>query len=164
MRIRIMTVLFCAASILSLWAVAAAKPPESPYTIDTPYEFPVVPGTQEWIDMSDTLARRKACEVPDEIIQHMTTDALFLTVLNHPFLSDMYAFNSVEQGYVVVRRRFADLREFERRPDYLDVLSQYCETRFSLPEEEKTFEDRMADTLYYIYTGIFYHQRLSTPS
>lgn len=156
MRNRIITALFCAASLLTLWAVAASKPPESPYTIDTPYEFPVVPGTQEWIDLGDTLARRKACEVPDEVIQHMTTDALLLTVLDHPFLSDMYAFNSIEQGYVVVRRRFADLREFERRPDYLDVLSQYCEKNASLPEDEKTFENRTAEHLYYIYTGIPY--------
>lgn len=159
MRDKIAAIIFCAASVLALWAVAVSKPPAPLYTIDTPYEFPVVPGTQEWINMGSTITRRKACEVPDEIIQNMTTDALLLTVLNHPFLSDMYAFNSIEQGYVVVRRRFADLREFERRPDYLDVLSQYCEAHFPLPEDEKTFEDRMADILYYIYTGTFYHQR-----
>ena len=155
MRNRVTIILFCAASILSLWAVAAAKP-VSPYTIDTPYEYPYVPGTQEWIGLGNTLARRRACQVPDEILQHMTTDALLLTVLDHPFLSDMYAFNSIEQGYVVVRRRFADLQEFERRPDYLDVLSQYCEKNASLAEDEKTFENRTAEHLYYIYTGIPY--------
>ena len=159
MRNKISTVVFLAASVLALWAVAASKPPASPYTIDTPYEFPVVPGTQEWIDLGSTIARRKACEVPDEIIQNMTTDALLLTVLNHPFLSDMYAFNSIEQGYVVVRRRFSDLQEFERRPDYLEVLSQYCEASASLSDDEKTLKDYMADKLYYIYTGRFYHQR-----
>lgn len=159
MRDRVMALLFCAASILSLWAVAVSRPPASPYTIDTPYEFPVVPGTQEWIDLGDTFARRKACEVPDELLEHMTTEALLLTVLDHPFLSDMYAFNSIEQGYVTVRRRSADLREFERRPDYLDVLSQYCETHFSLLEKGKPWNGHMADTLYYIYTGTPYRQR-----
>ena len=72
------------------------------------------------------------------------------------FLSDMYAFNSFEQGYIVVRRRFAGLWEFEHRPDYLEALSQYCEQNASLPEEEKTFEHYIAEHLYYIYTGIPY--------
>lgn len=159
---KVLTVLFCAASVLALWAVAASKPPASLYTIDTPYEFPVVPGTQEWLDLGSTIARRKACQVPDEIIQNMTTDALLLTVLNHPFINDMYAFNSLEQGYVAVRRRpsFSDLREFEHRPDYLEVLSQYCEASASILEEEKDLEDFIADKLYYIYTGRPY----STPA
>ena len=98
MRNRMTTLLFCISSLLALWAVAVSKPPASSYTIDTPYEFPILPGTQEWIDLGDTLARRRACQVPDEILQHMTTDALLQTVLDYPFLSDMYAFNSFEQG------------------------------------------------------------------
>ena len=163
MRSKMLTILFCAASLLALWAVAASRPPASPYTIDIPYEFPVVPGTQEWIDLGDIFARRKACEVPDDIIQNMTTDALLQTVLRHPFFSDMYAFNSLEQGYVVVRRRFSDLREFERRPDYLDVLTQYCEASSALPEKERNLEDYMADSLYYIYTGRVYHSVRQLP-
>ena len=156
MRNRMTTLLFCISSLLALWAVAVSKPPASSYTIDTPYEFPILPGTQEWIDLGDTLAPRRACQVPDEILQHMTTDALLQTVLDYPFLSDMYAFNSFEQGYIVVRRRFAGLWEFEHRPDYLEALSQYCEQNASLPEEEKTFEHYIAEHLYYIYTGIPY--------
>ncbi len=159
MRNKISTTVFLAVSVLTLWAVASSKPPASPYTIDTPYEYPILPGTQEWLDLGGVIARRKACQVPDEIIQDMTTDALFLTVLNHPFLNDIHAYNSIEQGYVAVRRRSPALQEFEHRPDYLDVLSQYCEAHASLPEEEKNLKDYMADELYYIYTGRFYHQR-----
>ena len=50
MRNRMTTLLFCISSLLALWAVAVSKPPASSYTIDTPYEFPILPGTQEWID------------------------------------------------------------------------------------------------------------------
>lgn len=150
MRNRIITVLFCAASILALWAVAAFKP-TSPYTIDTPYEYPYVPGTQEWIDLGSTSARRRASQVPDEVLEHMTTDALLQTVLDYPFLSDMYAFNTIEIGYEAVKKHCNSLREFENRPDCLEALSQYRQACYSL--NRLTLKDYMADTLNYIYTG-----------
>lgn len=152
MRNRIITVLFCAASILSLWAVAAAKP-VSPYTIDTPYEYPYVPGTQEWADLGDTLARRQASQVPDEVLEHMTTGALLQTVLDYPFLSDMYAFNTIEIGYKAVRNHCNSLREFETRPDYLEALSRYCQANYSFSKKERTLEDSMAERLYWLYVS-----------
>lgn len=152
MRNRIMTVLFCAASILSLWAVAAAKP-VSPYTIDTPYEYPYVPDTQEWADLGDTLARRQASQVPDEVLEHMTTGALLQTVLDYPFLSDMYAFNTIEIGYKAVRNHCNSLWEFETRPDYLEALSRYCQANYSFSKKERTLEDSMAERLYWLYVS-----------
>lgn len=150
MRNRIITVLFCAASVLTLWAVAAAKP-ASPYTIDTPYEYPVVPGTPEWLSYATVIGRRKACQVPDEILEHMTTDALLQTVLDYPFLSDMYAFNTIEMGYEAVRKHCNSLREFENRPDCLETLSRYCQANYSLSKKESTLKDHMAETLYWLY-------------
>ena len=150
MRNRIITVLFCAASVLTLWAVAAAKP-ASPYTIDTPYEYPVVPGTPEWLSYATVIGRRKACQVPDEILEHMTTDALLQTVLDYPFLSDMYAFNTIEMGYEAVRKHCNSLREFENRPDRLETLSRYCQANYSLSKKESTLKDHMAETLYWLY-------------
>ena len=150
MRNRIITAIFCAASILSLWAVAVFKP-ASPYTIDTPYEYPYVPGTQEWIDLGSTSARRRASQVPDEVLQHMTTDALLQTVLNYPFLSDMYAFNTIEMGYKAVKKHCNSLREFENRPDHLEVLSQYRQAIYSL--NRLTLPDYMAEHLYWLYVS-----------
>lgn len=152
MRNQVKTAIFCAASLLSLWAVAVSKP-VSPYTIDIPYEYPYVPGTQEWIDLGSTQARRKASQVPDEVLEHMTTHALLLTVLNYPFRSDMYCFDTLEMGYHAFQKQCNSLQEFERRPDYLDVLSQYCEASSLRSENKKTMEDMVAGTLYLVYTG-----------
>lgn len=152
MRNRIITAIFCAASILSLWAVAAFKP-ASPYTIDTPYEYPYVPGTQEWIDLGNTSARRRASQVPDEALEHMTTGALLRTVLDYPFLSDMYAFNTIEMGYEAVKTHCNSLREFEARPDCLEALSRYCQANYSLSKKEPALKDYMAEQLYWLYVS-----------
>lgn len=147
MRKRFPELLFCLASALSLWAVFTAAT-ASPYTIDTPYDYPVKPGTPEWLQYANVLGRRRACEVPEEILTHMTTEALLQTVLDYPFLGDMYAFNTMEMGYETVKRRFRGLQELESRADCLEVLGRRCEEIALLTEEEQTLEDNMAMQMY----------------
>lgn len=147
MRSKVLNVLFCAASALSLWAVFTAAT-ASPYTIDTPYDYPVRPGTPEWLQYANVLGRRRACEVPEEILTHMTTEALLQTVLDYPFMVDMYAFNTMEMGYETVKRRFRGLQELESRPDCLKVLGRRCEEIALLTEKEKEWEDFLAERLY----------------
>ena len=149
-RMKTTTAAFLAASILALWAVAASRP-VSPYTIDIPYEYPYQPGTQDWIDLGSTIARRKASQVPEEVLEHMTTDALLLTVLDYPFMNDIYAFNTMELGYEAVKKHCNSLREFENRPDCLEALSHYCQANYALSKKEMTLEDYMAERLYWLY-------------
>lgn len=153
MRKRLLELLFCLASALALWAVFGAAT-ASPYTIDTPYDYPVKPGTPEWLQYANVLGRRRACEVPEEILTHMTTEALLQTVLDYPFLGDMYAFNTMEMGYETVKRRFRGLQELESRPDCLEVLGRRCEETALLTEEEKELEDYLAERLYSLISTI----------
>lgn len=142
-------------SIICLFALAmgVTDNPEPQYTIDTPYEYPILPGTQEWIDLDDTLARRRACQIPEEVLHNMTTAALFQSVLDYPFLCDMYAFNTIQLGYETVKRRFNGLQELESRPEYLDELTNYCLQSYSLEEGEKSLKDYMAEDMYRIVSS-----------
>ncbi|MEH2939486.1 CHAP domain-containing protein [Lawsonibacter sp. JLR.KK007] len=140
---------------LFILLIGATDNPEPQYTIDTPYEYPILPGTQEWIDLGDTLTRRRACQIPDEVLTNLTTDALLQTVLNYPFLCDIYSFNTFEIGYETVKRRFNGLQELETRPDYLDLLQRYCQDGYSLSKTKKSLGDYVAEDLYsIIYTEI----------
>lgn len=143
---------FLSALCLLLLALGAAENTEPRYTIDTPYEYPILPGTQEWIDLGDVFARREACQIPEDILHNMTTDALFQTVLDYPFLSTIYAFDTIEMGYKANKRQFNGLQELETRPDFLDVLSQYCLESYSLEEGEKTLKDCMAEKIYSLFS------------
>lgn len=137
---------------LFILVMGATDNPAPQYTIDTPYEYPILPGTQEWLDLGDVFARRKACQIPDEILHNMTTDALFQTVLDYPFLSTIYAFDTIEMGYEANKRQFNGLQELETRPDFLAVLSQYCLESYSLEEDEKTLKDYMAERIYSLFS------------
>lgn len=147
-RIVLLLSLLTCAITLTLGAAQSSEQPEQTYTIDTPYEYPVLPGTQEWIDLGNVVARREASQIPEEILHNMTTDALLLTVLNYPFLDDIYAFNTLEMGYNAVRGHCNGLRELETRPDCLDVLLCYCQETYALEENEKTLQDWKAERIY----------------
>lgn len=93
------------------------------YTIDTPYQYPITPGTDEWNAILDHAERIELCQIPEDILPLMTTGALARTVIAYPFMVDMYAWDSTSIGYKVVALTFNGLQELERRPDGLSVLT-----------------------------------------
>lgn len=118
-----------------------------------PYEYPIVPGTQEWIKLEDVVARREVCQIPDDVLNHITTDALLETVINYPFRADMYSFNDFQTGYKAVKSRFNGLQELERRSDCLDALLRYSQVSYSSNDDEAEWEHYIADSLYYAISG-----------
>lgn len=84
--------------------------------IDEPHVYELLPGMAEW-KFASLSKRRAACYISREEAEHMTTDALLETVLNYPFMVDMYAFNSLEYGVKVVCQRFPALDVLLRRQD-----------------------------------------------
>ena len=86
---------------VSASAVAAGEtvlPESAPYSIDTPYSYPVVPGTEEWGERKNLYAKIKACQVPEAILDNRTTEALFQTVLDYPFT--FYSINSSNKVWI----------------------------------------------------------------
>lgn len=97
---------------------------QSQYTIDTPYEYPVHPGMEEWEALDDHAKKIELCQIPEEVLEKMTTEALAESVLNYPLLIDMYAWQSDSKGYDFVSETFNGMHELEQRSDGLLVLQQ----------------------------------------
>lgn len=99
------------------------KPQEQQIT--EPYDYPVKPGTQEWVDL---VGRREACEIPEEILGKLTTEALLETILNYPLLFGWTVHNTWEEGVESEIRQFNGLQELLRREDAGEVVyKKYCE-------------------------------------
>lgn len=146
------------AMCLFVITLGAAKSPEASYTIDTPYEYPILPGTQEWIDLGDVVSRRESCQIPEDILHNMTADALLETVINYPFMADMYAFDDFQTGYETVKRRFNGLQELANRPDFSDILlSSYSESYASnnTEDDDEIWRDLVIRGLYYGFSKEF---------
>ena len=69
---------------LAFWAGASAGLAQENYTITTPYDFPVKPGTQAWAELRGEIEKVLACELPVGIAKKMTTDALIQTCMAYP--------------------------------------------------------------------------------
>ncbi len=95
------------------------------YDTDTPYEYPIVPGTPDWNSMEDHVEKVEACQISEETLQRMTTEALLKSVLSYPLLGDMFAYSFPRQGYEALCSQFNGLQELKDREDLQTVLEQF---------------------------------------
>lgn len=99
--------------------------------IQTPYQYPIVPGTEAWENFESRPEMVAACQIPQDILERLSTDALLQTILDYPFLSEMTMFYRTseeceqELGFWHIANSFNGLQELLNRGDALSTLEQY---------------------------------------
>lgn len=91
---------------------------------DQAHIYEVLPGENEWNSMT-VGERLDACYVGEEEAANMTTDALVETVLNYPYLINIYAYNSLEEGIAMVSEHFSGLNELLSRTECAQKLQSF---------------------------------------
>lgn len=66
--------------------------------------------------------QRALCQIPESILENMSSEELVDAILNYPYLMDINAYNDYQIGYQSVRQEFNGLQEFEAREDATKVL------------------------------------------
>lgn len=90
--------------------------------VNTPYEYPIVPGTPEWFEMKSFPEKIEACKIPEDKAKSMSTEALTETILNHP-LWPLYFCYEMDSVYDIYRDDLiAALQELETRDDADELL------------------------------------------
>ncbi len=151
---KIPTVLLTFMMLAVLCAGCAWEKDEKAKQIDTPYVYPIQPGTEEWAKLDSLDAKIAACKVDPELMNSMTTEVLLETVLDYPLLPNIYAFSSAEIGIGSVSGYFEGLQMLHDREDaaeciqkaidtgtddplrmqYLQTLASYVRTRLGAPD------------------------------
>ena len=93
-----------------------------------PFFYEVVDGVIDFEYLESVMTpqeRRNSYYVSAEEASKMTTEALVETVLNYPYLSDIYAFNTLQQGIASVSAGFPALPELLSRPDANKAIQNY---------------------------------------
>lgn len=112
---------------LILWFpmnVSAEQIQNGQYTITTPWEYPIQPGSQEWASL-DIMDAMELLDVPDYIVDQMTTQALIETVINYPLLDNIFGFDNTEMGFDLMRTSFYALDALMDRGDAQSLLAFY---------------------------------------
>ena len=115
----------------------------------TPWDYPIRPGSDEWnaLDISDAIAK---LEVPKDIVDAMTTEALFETVINYPLIDNIFGYDTVHFGITATRGSFYALDAFLNREDAEKILDddlKSIQNRQKEPLDEATqatLEDRLS--------------------
>ena len=92
--------------------------------INTTYEYEILPGDPAWDDL-DIEERFDISNPSPDICQNYTTSALLTTVLNCPFISSIYAFDSLDEGIDICRSAIYSLDEYMCRSDAIVELNSY---------------------------------------
>ncbi|MBK7133895.1 MAG: hypothetical protein IPH69_14065 [Bacteroidales bacterium] len=78
------------------------------------WDYPVHYGTAEWSKLSTFQERLKAYNIPENLIQNMTTEDLVKTCLEYPEWLLISGFNNFQTGYSAIRSVFNGFRELEK--------------------------------------------------
>lgn len=85
--------------------------------ISSVYDFPVKPGTEEWKALKTHKEMLAVCQIPENILKQMTTEALVQTCIDFPLFDDMFVYNNRQIGFSKVSLRFNGLKELLSRKD-----------------------------------------------
>lgn len=87
---------------------------------DVPYDYGVVPFSEEWYSLT-TAERKKIFSINYTIAKSLTTEALLDTIVSNPFIADIFAYNSIEEGVLAKENQF-QFNELFNRTDIKPVL------------------------------------------
>lgn len=82
-----------------------------------------------------------ACDMPEEYAESLTTEELVDYAMEYPFLTDVYAFNSITDGLEALGRKSGLFKELFSREDGIDeLLNEYLEMNCDYDEVTDTLD------------------------
>jgi len=103
------------------------------------FDYPVKPESEEWKVLDTHEKMVEVCTIPDEVIQQMSTYELLEIVMDYPLLSDLYCYNTYEQGLYALVSEFNGLRELLKRSNGISEILEYYEN-YKIPKAPATSE------------------------
>ena len=117
----IIIVMFC------ILTFVAACQKGNTYTITEPYQYPVVPGMEEWKNFKSLQEMSNACQIPDDILSNMTTEALVETVVHYPLFINAFAYDIPQVGLSHIKEYYNGLQELYTRDDAIEKIEAFIE-------------------------------------
>ena len=103
-------------------AVAAGSVYMTKKPLTEPYDYPVRPGDDAWADFTKTAQMYEACQIPEDVLDRMTTEALLETVLDHPLADNVHSWSSKTAWFDMFRLNFNGLDALMQREDLEAVI------------------------------------------
>ena len=100
----------------------------------TVWDYPTKPGTEEWKKLENNKEKVEVCQIPEYILQDISTNDLMTLCLQYPLLYDVFAFNNINDGLNKLFSDFNGIRELSKRENATNSLrEQYLSEIHSFP-------------------------------
>jgi len=86
------------------------------------WDYPVKPGTEEWVALVVHTKMIEVCQIPDQILKSLTTKELIILCLDYPLQFDFIAYDNLQTGVKKVAKTFNGLQELYQRKDNAQCL------------------------------------------
>lgn len=130
---RLVSVLLSVIMLVLLFTTAMTA--QNSQNDNTPYAYPVTPGSSEWGNFTPQ-QMHDACQIPEDKLKGMTTEALLETVLDYPLILDYMAFNTLEDACNAMSEEFNGFNELFSREDVTSAILDRYESSKVLNADE----------------------------
>ncbi len=100
------------------------------------YQYPVTPYDKEWGSYGKKEERYVACQIPQKILDELSTEELLELVLDCPLTVNMYLYDGIKDGVKKMAQYLNGMDELLGREDCLSVVHQYY-AKYNIPEKQQ---------------------------
>lgn len=128
-KIRVLSGLLVVVLVLSMLttSVFAADNSSKVVLSDVPYDYGVVPYSNEWNELS-TKEKKEIFVFSKEEAKNMTTLSLLESIIENPYFADVYAYDTFLQGLQEKNFRF-HFDELFSRDDFVETANSYIKNK-----------------------------------
>lgn len=109
--------------------------------LNEPYNYPIVPGTDEWKNLRSMPEKIEVSNVDPDILRKMSTSALVETVVTYPLFICVHAYDTLDIGFEEVSQYFKGIEELFSRDDARKEILKYINERCPNLVDMKTDEE-----------------------
>lgn len=126
---------------------------------NTPYDYPIKPGTVEWKNFKSGDEMAAACNIPYTVLNNLNTKALVVTCLNYPLFNEILAANNLQAGFSALTDGFNGFKELLNRQDAgKELLLKYQSLNPKNLTLLTSLEEKGAFTFKYTYIELLLSQ------
>ena len=96
------------------------------YISDT-YNYPILPGTDEWKELGSLAEKVDVCQIPEKKLETISTEGLLETLLNYPLILDYIFFDNMQNGFNRIKNENNGFSELYSREKIFSVMTERYE-------------------------------------
>lgn len=98
-----------------------------PFFISDTYNYPTLPGTVEWKELSSLAEKVEVCQIPERKLKTISTEGLLETLLNYPLILDYIFFDNMQNGFNRIKTENNGFSELYNRKNIFEVITERYE-------------------------------------